>query len=241
MKYTRYDLGQRGGGKTFVLTVVLILVFAFLFATIIFKIFVSGGNYRSKAENTVSKQTDNKSGSGTKNNTAVEDNQKIGKFVAVQGGIYKDKNNAEQEKNVLKKYGTPFSVTEQDKTRILLGIYNEETGKNVAESLNQQKVDNSKMTFSIYKDNTCDIQISEIVNAYIQVLNKASDKNVEAVETADLKKWSNSLQSVRSGKNLDKLKQIKTYINKLPDRISKDNVESEYTYIYGFLSKVGKK
>lgn len=241
MKYTRYDLKQRSDGKTFILTVVFILMFAFFFATVIFKIFVGNSNSKNQANNMSDTQVSNQNKKGSQNSNAVQNDEKLGKFIAVQGGIYKDKNNAEQEKNLLKQYGIPFSITEQDKTRVLLGIYNEETGKNIVTSLTEQKVDNSKMMFSVDEDSTCNTQIVELVNAYIQVLNKMSEKNVEAVQTSELKKWSISLEKVKDGKNLNALNEIKSYINKLPDKISKDKVEGSYIYVYNFLNKVGKK
>lgn len=241
MKYTRYDLKQKNDGKSFFLIVVSILIFAFFFATVIFKIFTGNGSLTNKASSAADTQVNNQTKKGSQNSNAVPDDQKSGKFIVVQGGIYTDKSNAEQEKNVLKQYGMPFSVTEQDKTRVLLGIYNEKTGKDIAASLTEQKVDNSKIVFSIDEDSPCNTQIVELVNAYIQVLNKISEKNVEAVQTSELKKWTNSLDKVKDGKNLNALNEIKSYINKLPDKISKDKVEENYIYVYNFLNKVGKK
>ncbi len=241
MKYTRYDLKKKNDNKTFIILVVLILVLAFLFGTIIFKIFT--GNFTSgkglKSETTTGKNSTNEK---TENSKAGKSNNDIFKFIVIQGGIYQNKENAETEKNLLNSYGTPFVIIEDNKTRVLSGIYNEAEGEKNIKSLNDQKIDNSKMVFIVNKDDMCDAEIAEIINANIQILNKLSEKNVKGVQTADLKKWCKSLENVKNqSKNITTLNELKNYVNKMPKEISKEKAAENYTYLYGILKKVASK
>lgn len=238
MKYTRYDLKNKKDGKTFILLILLILVLAFLFGTIIFKIF--SGNYNGgkglKNEISTGKNSVNKNSA---QNASDKNSSQAGKFIVIQGGIYQNKENVEGEKSLLNAYGTPFTVTEDNKTRVLLGIYIEDQGEKVIKSLNDAKVDNSKMLFTINKDNMCDAEIAEIISANIQILNKLSEKDVKAIQTSELKKWCSSLSNENNqGKNIDILRQLKSDINKMPKEISKDKAAENYTYLYQILKKV---
>lgn len=239
MKYTRYDLKNKNNGKTFILLVLLVLVLAFLFGTIIFKLFSGNynggkslGNETSTGKNSVSKSN--------VQNVTNQNSTQAAKFIVIQGGIYANKENAEVEKNLLNAYGSPFTVTEDNKTRVLLGIYVEDQGEKIIKSLNDAKVDNSKMLFTINKDNVCDAEIAEIVSANIQILNKLSEKDVKAIQTSELKKWCSSLNNENNqGKNIAVLKQLKDDVNKMPKEISKDKAAENYIYLYQILKKVG--
>ena len=100
------------------------------------------------------------------------------------------------KKHLLTQYGTPFNVTEDSKTRIFLGIYIESQGEQIMKSLTEQKVDNSRILFTINKNDLCDAEITEIINANIQILNKLAEKNVKGIQTDELKKWCSSLNKV---------------------------------------------
>ncbi len=241
MKYTRYDLKRKNGNKTFILLVLLILILAFLFGTIIFKLFLE--NYSSKSNlkgepNSIKNYINNKQG---KNGIANKGNE-ILKFVAIQGGVYQNKENAEAEKILLNTYGTPFAVSEDNKNRVFVGIYTEDEGVKIAKILNDQKIDNAKIVFSLNKNNMCDIEIAELMNANIQVLNKLSEKNVKAIQTGELKKWCLSLKKVDKGsKDIAVLNEFKDYINKMPKEISKEKACENYVYLYEILKKVAIK
>ncbi|NMM64528.1 hypothetical protein HBE96_18130 [Clostridium sp. P21] len=241
MKYTRYDLKKKKDSKTFILLIFLILVLAFLFATIIFQVFTTDYNSGKDSKNEMSTVQNTSNQKNQKNTIGKENSQEI-KFIVVQGGIYQNKDNVETEKNLLNPYGTPFTVTEDNKTRVLLGIYAEDQGEKIVKSLNDQKVDNSKMVFTINKTDVCDAEIAELVSADIQILNKLSEKDVKAIQTADLKKWCLTLKNVsNSSKNADVLNQFKNYVNKMPKEISKDKAGENYSYLYEVLKKVGSK
>jgi hypothetical protein len=239
LKYTRYDLKRDNDNKAFIAVIFLILVFAFLFGTVIFKLFIKSPISSNIKIDSVSNRSNQKT--DTKSSVNLN-NSKITKFVAIQGGIYQSKENADAERNLLTQYGTPFTVTEDNKTRVFLGIYTEEQAERIMKSLTEQKVDNSKMTFTLNNNDLCDVEIAEIVNANIQILNKLAEKNVKAIQTEDLKKWCVALKKVdKDSKNILILKDIQDHISKMPKELTKENVAENYTYLYNILKKVASK
>lgn len=236
MKYTRYDLKRGKDNRTFFTVIFLVLILAFIFGTIIFKLFIKSPISSNANNNDVTQISNNKDKS--KPSDSMSNNQSTN-FIAVQGGIYKSKENAEAEKTLLSQYGTPFAVTETDKVRVFLGIYTENQGEKIMKSLTEQKVDNSKMLLSVNTNDLCDAEILEIINANIQILNKLAEKNVKAVQTEELKKWCSALKKVsKDSKNISVLNDIKEHVNKMPKELTKENVQENYIYIYGILKKM---
>jgi len=240
VKYTRYDLKTKDDSKAFVFLVLLIFVLAFVLGTAIFKVIMQSSgtsNTGTTNSNSISEVKDS-----TKASNSTGNSEKITKFIAVQGGVYKNKDNVEDERNILNQYGTPFSIVENDKTRVFLGIYVEAQGEQIMKSLTEQKIDNSKMLFTINATDICDAEIAEIINANIQILNKLGEKNVKAVQTDELKKWCTALKKVNSdSKNIAVLNDIKDHVNKMPKEIVKDKAAENYEYIYGVLKKMNSK
>ncbi|MBC2580617.1 SPOR domain-containing protein [Clostridium sp. DJ247] len=233
MKYTRYDLKKANSDKTLIVMMFFILILAFVLGTIIFRLLVrSPDSYNNKS--------DINANASNNNNKSVNNNiSKLVKFIIVQGGIYQNKENADAEKILLNQYGTPFSVVEGNKTRVLLGIYSEEQGQKIIKSLTDQKIDNSKITINISNSDLCDSEITEIISANLQILNKLAEKNVKSIQTDEIKKWCSSLNKVdENSKNISILNDLKDNINKMPKDLSKDKAEENYIYIYNLMNKM---
>lgn len=240
MKYTRYDMKKKNNNKAFIVIVLLIFVLAFVFGTAIFKLLMRNTDSSNTGTTNSSNISGNQDNSKASNSISVND--KADKFIAVQGGIYQNKDNAEAERSTLSQYGTPFSVTEDGKIRVFLGIYVESQGEQIMKSLAEKKVDNSKMSFTINKSDLCDAEIAEIINANIQILNKLGEKNVKAIQTDELKKWCSSLKKVNDdSKNIAVLNELKDHVNKMSKEITKDKAAENYEYIYSVLKKMSSK
>ncbi|MCH3964740.1 MAG: hypothetical protein LKE46_10740 [Clostridium sp.] len=241
MNYTRYDLKREKGTKTFIFMIAIILVAAFIIGTAASKLLMN--SYDSKEASQSMDNTDrtishSNTDTGKSDEKAAVDGTEV-KFTAVQGGIYQDKNNAAKEKQLLLKYGTPFFVEENGKIRTFLGIYTSDNAKNIIKSLAAQKIDNSNMNFTVKKDSLCNTEIVEIISAYLQILNKFADNDVEYVKTDDLKKWCSSLKDVdRSTKNFALLDDLKKHIGGMQGNITPNNCEENYIYIYNILKKI---
>jgi hypothetical protein len=219
---------------------IFIFVLAFVFGTVIFKVIMRNSGTINTGNTNSSNISEVKDSVKTTDSTTGSN--KIFKFIAIQGGIYKNKENVEAERSILNQYGTPFNIIEDSKTRVFLGIYAESQGEQIMKSLAEQKIDNSKMLFAISTNDLCDAEIVEIINANIQILNKLGEKNVKAVQTDELKKWCTSLNKVNSdSKNISVLNDIKDHVSKMPKEITKDKAAENYEYIYGVLKKMNSK
>ncbi|MDU1322479.1 MAG: hypothetical protein E6931_13330 [Clostridium botulinum] len=233
MRYTRYDIRKRNKSNfTFFLIITLVLVLAFILGTVIFNLVspsnIKKGNTITKDNTNVVKSKDNKSNSSN--------------YIIIQRGIYAKKENVSGVLNSLKPYGNIFTVEDNGKTRVFLGIYEEDEGIKLMKKLTDNKIDNSKMTFVINKKDLCDAEISEIITAYIKVVNKLSEKDVKSVKTEEIKKWVSSLDKVeKDSSNIKTLNNLKEHINKLPKDLTKDQSSKSYIFIYNILKEINNK
>lgn len=232
MKYTRYDLKRKKSENTVIILVLLsVVLVAFLLGTFISNLFMkkaSVANITPPASSDVG--------------TVKTAENKSSKFIVIQGGKFAKTENIEQEKKLLMDYGTPFTIQDQDGTRVLLGIYNESEGLKVINDLKTKNIDNSKITFELKTDNLGSEEIAAIVNAEVEIINKLSDKNIKSYITDDLKSWVNGLEKVDS-KDASKaiLEDYKTHINALPKDLNNDNTVNIEIYIYNLLKKLTSK
>ncbi|MCS4469326.1 hypothetical protein JTS96_16130 [Clostridium botulinum] len=94
------------------------MVLAFILGTVIFNLFspsnIKKGNTSTKNNINVVKNKDNKASSSN--------------YIAIQRGIYAKKENVSEVLNSLKPYGNIFTVEDNGKTRVFLGIYEEDEG-----------------------------------------------------------------------------------------------------------------
>ncbi|EDU35839.1 hypothetical protein B2H94_13640 [Clostridium sporogenes] len=233
MRYTRYDIRKRNKSNfTFFLIITLVLVLAFILGTVIFNLVspsnIKKGNTITKDNTNVVKSKDNKSNSSN--------------YIIIQRGIYAKKENVSGVLNSLKPYGNIFTIEDNGKTRVFLGIYEEDEGIKLMKKLTDNKIDNSKMTFVINKKDLCDAEISEIITAYIKIVNKLSEKDVKSVKTEEIKKWVSSLDKVeKDSSNIKTLNNLKEHINKLPKDLTKDQSSKSYIFIYNILKEINNK
>jgi hypothetical protein len=234
MKYTRYDMKRKNNSNLLLIVVLLsTLVFAFLIGTVVSNVLLKDS---SKIKD------------GIKPNNVVDvvnnnnETKKI-KYIAVQGGMFKESGNVDKAKNTLSAYGNPFTIQEQNGTRVLLGIYSEEQGLNMMKALTEKNIENSKITFEINTSSSpCDEAIAAAISAELEVLSKLSDKEIKSIKSSDLKEWLSSLQEIdKSSKNIGLLEEVKAHINALPSEIEKDKAPEYYSFLYSFMKKLISK
>lgn len=228
MKYTRYNYKNKKNDVLILFaTLLFIAVTSILLGTLLSNMFI-------------------KDSEGIKNNAitpGVEANKNIEvssvKFVALQCGYFEQKENAEELKNKIKNLVIPFSISDNNKIRIMAGIYDEKEAVNVIKTLKDNSIDSAKMVFEISKSDECNSEIIEIINAKIEVLTKLKEKDVKSIKIEDLKKWTSSLKDVdKNSKNYSLLNGLKKYINELPNELTKEKVEDIYINLYNILYKL---
>jgi hypothetical protein len=233
MKYTRYDMKRKSNSNLLLIVVLLsTLVFAFLIGTVVSNVLLKDSS---------------KIREGIKPNNVVDvvnskETKKV-KYIAVQGGMFKESPNVDKTKNTLSAYGNPFTIQEQNGTRVLLGIYTEEQGLNMMKTLTEKNIENSKMTFEINSSSSpCDEAITAAISAELEVLSKLSDKKIKSIESKVLKEWLATLQEIdKNSKNIGLLEEIKAHINALPSEIERDKVPECYSFLYSYMKKLSSK
>lgn len=233
IRYTRYDIKRKKKNKA----ISFIITFIFMISLV----FAGGVILKNIKDKTSTTEKENKIGinDDKKDKEVVFTKGEIVKYAAVQGGMFKNEEYAKENKNKLVPFGSPFVVTEGEFKRVILGVYGEEESKKIIEELAKEKIESSRLILQITYNEASDFQRAQIVNAYLQILSKLGEKNVKSIQTKELKAWAASLNGIdKSGKNIEKLNEIKNKVQSLPEQIYKENLEENYIFLYNYLNKV---
>lgn len=234
MKYTRYNVRKsKGTSVFFMIIIIMVLILAYIIGSITSKIFFS------KASISIKNNSESKIASKIDNETEQE---KTTDYVVIQCGIYDNKDNAESIEAELKSTGNPVVLEDNGKYNVLIGIYVDDSeAEEVLKPLVDKKIDAKKALYKIKVDNMCNAEIAGIVNGCLQIIDKLGEKNVHAVQTAEFKKWTSSLKDVdKNSDNISILNDIKSYVNGMPDEISKDNIPEINKSIFLVIKKIAQ-
>ena len=202
----------------------------------------------------------NGEGNNEENSTAVEDNENS-EFYFIQCGYFSSEDNAKQVLSKIQSEGGAFINEESGKYRVFAGAYSKDSVESELKDLTDRGIDSVKITFTLSDKDEVEAQVSAICDGYLQILTTSSANvvvniwrypsqiadgylqiltttfadDVKAVKTQEFKDWVNTLEDISSGNNLEVLQGLKTYINNLPDEISKENVANEMDYLYNLL------
>lgn len=241
IKYTRYDLKtKRKDNVIFLIILIMILILSFLIGSIFFKLFIKDSSMIKTGGKTIETKINDKNVSNKSETSkeAIVDETSF-KYIAIQGGMFGNETGVEKTKNQLSSYGNPFVINDGKYKRVFLGIYTEDSAKAIINTLNTNKVSNSTMKFEIKVNDLCDMEISGILNGYIEVLGKLSEKNVKAIQTQDFKNWCKSLEEAdEKSQNIKVLNELKDRVANLPNELSTDKTAENYIYIYSTLQKI---
>jgi hypothetical protein len=238
MRYTRYDLKRRKNSNVFFIALVIgILALAFISGSIISNMFIKDIDYKS--ENTTPNKVDNKNVVEKNKNTTEENLKSENTFVAIQCGVFINKDNAIALKEKLSPIGTTFIIEEDNKSRVIMGIYTEENSELILKKLSERKIDSSKIKLKVNSEEVCNTQINEIIGAYLQVNSKFSDDKVKSVQTKQLKEWTSSLKEIdKTSINYAILQSLKEEVKILPDQITKSHLENINLQLFGKIKEL---
>lgn len=243
MKYTKYNYKKRRNNSilkfvaSLLVGVVSACVIGLGVAWIILKvlplndILPSGNEISDAIEGT---DLTNGEGNNEENSTAVEDNENS-EFYFIQCGYFSSEDNAKQVLSKIQSEGGAFINEESGKYRVFAGAYSKDSVESELKDLTDRGIDSVKITFTLSDKDEVEAQVSAICDGYLQILTTTFADDVKAVKTQEFKDWVNTLEDISSGNNLEVLQGLKTYINNLPDEISKENVANEMDYLYNLL------
>ena len=231
MRYTRYNIKKRRkNNKAFFVILIVILMTSFFIGTLISNIFL-----KDRVSNL---NTSNNKKDSFYNKSKEEEKGKPISFVLFQCGVFENSDNAKAMIDILKNIGYPYMIEDGSKKRIFFGIFNKEKEKEIEELLSKNGVNYNKAYFNIENNNLGSTELGEMINANIKIIDKLYEKEVKAFQTAELKKWVNSLKTVeKNNKYITLVNEYKEYINKLPENIDKNKISDNYAYIYKILKK----
>lgn len=221
MRYTRFDFKRNKGkrsGKSILTFISALIVLGAVLGTLLLSI-----NFKDL----------------TGGSASVTNNSKTVNFTAIQGGMYAKDENVEKEKSALASYGVPFVVKQGEITRVFSGIYLEENYQKIIDGMNKDSKSNSKMVFKLNKNDLCDTEIAEIITGNIKILNKLSENGVKAIQTKDYKAWVTALKKPSgNAKNIEVIKQLEDYVQKMPEEITRDMAPDNYAFLYNILKNI---
>ena len=236
MKYTRYNIKQKKNKKNnFVLYLIITLFAALALGSVLSMIINKGSADKQSIDTKQEQKNDEKTGENE--NKATPDHT----FYLIQCGVFKVKENAEGVRKKAESFGNPFIVQEGELYRVYFGVYTQEQWQQVSNMLKEKEINTSKLTIDAFYEDLSTGELCELIEANFKIINKASEPNVKAVKTTELKNWANSLQPLDSKMKYYKdVTELKEYIKGLPDEIDKTKASEMITTTYSKLKQFKK-
>ncbi|OFS19416.1 MULTISPECIES: sporulation-associated protein [Clostridium] len=218
MRYTRYEYKKQGKVK-FVMSVVLVATVS-----------IGSGLYISKFLFST-KETSNMTQVTQKQNETVQSQG----IMALQCGYYSKKENADISIPTISSYCQPFVVEENGNYRVIAGLYDDELGMKKLDELKGKGIDVAKVSIQIPTDTLEGKKIFQIVEGFLQITSKFEESDVKSVKTADFKTWVDGIINDGNSIQSEKLKDIQSYVQSLPDEISKSNSADSVQCLYTLI------
>lgn len=242
MRYTRYNHNKKKNNNNntlkFILSmlagIVLSCMIGLAVACIIWKVLPVNDSKPSIAEgndesNTVVESTNEE------NDAVIENEGEKSEFYFIQCGFFSKKDNAEQVLSKISSEKGAFIAEDGDKFRVFAGSYNKDNVDSKISELSGKGVESVKVSVALNGADEVEAQVSAICDGYLKILNTTFNSDVKSVNTTEFKEWVKALEEVKDGNNLETLKQLKDYIQSLPEEINKDKVSEEISYLYKIL------
>ena len=156
-------------------------------------------------------------------------------FYSVQCGYFSNESNANQILNSISSKHGAFIYEDEGKYRVLSGIYESDNVDTVVEELQSSNIECAKIKYTFNNDDKVQYQIASICDGYLRLLNTVFSEDVKSINTDDFKSWTNELENLSEGENLEILSSLKEHVKNLASDIAKENVSSEMEYIYTIL------
>ncbi|MGL5352131.1 MAG: SPOR domain-containing protein [Clostridium sp.] len=229
MRYTKYQYKKNNKGTNFISSIIMMIVGAgaigLVVGTIIFNTVWSG-----KGINT----------SDTSSETSSTQVPTKEVYTTVQCGYFSKEENANKVLESLGKSYNSFISKEDDKFRVLAGVFTEEDGDAVVADLKSKGIESAKIKFTLNEEDKVEGQISAIADGYFKIVSTLKDSEVKSLSTTEFKVWAKELPEITEGEKKEAVNEFKNHIEQLPSDLKKENLTDELKYIYTILIKFKK-
>ncbi|MBB6622667.1 SPOR domain-containing protein [Clostridium gasigenes] len=224
MRYTKYQYKKKSNGINFLTSVVMMILGAgaigLIVGTMIFN--TVWGNKLMKI-------------GGTSQEVVADETVKKEAFESVQCGYFSKEENANKVLESLGKSYNSFVVKDEEKFRVLAGVFTGEEGDKALKELKEKGIEAAKVKFTLDEEDKVQEQISAISDGYFKIVTTLKNNEVKAVSTSEFKGWTKELPEITEGDKKEIIGQFKKHIEELPSELKKENLTDELKYIYTIL------
>lgn len=225
MRYTRYNYKKKNRGG-FLLWILLIIMLSVAIGITVFKMFFSDGKVEKSIK--VPNKEQQEKVETTEQNSSI--------FKIIQCGLFSKEENAKDTLTTLPSSMTGFIVEDEGKFKVMAGIYNNEDSEKKIDELTKASINSFGIKCAIPKDSSDKKVEAQIVEGYLQIINKFEESNVKSVKTADFKKWTEEVIVNIKDPN-EELQSLIKVVNELPDEYTKKNLQESKVFLYKLLMK----
>lgn len=233
MRYTKYKYKKKNNGMNLLTSMMMMLVgtgaIGLIMGTVIFNTFW-GGKDGKPIDANQEVLVQEKPGNGEKQI-----------FSAIQCGYFAKEENANNVLSSLDKSYNSFVVKDEEKFRVIAGVFTEEDADKVLGELKGKGIDAAKIKFTLNESDKVQEQISAITNGYFEILKTLKDKEVKSVDTSEFKTWTKELPEITEGDKKEVVMEFKRHIEELPSELKNENLTGELEYIYTILNNFKSK
>lgn len=227
MRYTRYDF-KKNKGDNFIIWLIGIIIFSICIGMLFYNVFLKEKNIVDVSENNQIAAVEE-----SRDDTSLE-------FGIIQCGVFKDRANAESTLNSINTDSTGFIVEEDGSFKLMYGIYKYDDAGTKSDSLTDSSVSNFRIKCRLGNETNEKKAEGEVIDAYIKIINKLTEKDVKSVDTKEFKSWSNDIAQEVKGSS-EEFNNLVGNINSLPDEYKRENQKDSLIQIYNILKKYKQK
>ena len=166
-----------------------------------------------------------------------DDNTEKENFYIIQCGVYGKEENAKTALEKIPEGYNKLIAKENDKFKVIAGVYNEEDSKKKSEELTKSQVENVRVKSEIPVKDENSIKIVKIAKAYMDVLKKFENEETKSVNTEEFKKWTNELKTDGNLDENEEVKNLKKHVEELPKDLQRKDSEKSSEFLYNILNK----
>lgn len=226
MRYTKYKYKKKSNGMNFLISMIMMLVgtaaIGLIMGTLIFNTFLGGKDIKpiDTSQGVVAKE--------------VPAEKQV--FSAIQCGYFAKEENANNVLATLGKDYNSFVIKDEEKFRVIAGVFTEEEGEKALVELKGKGIDAAKVKFTLNEADKVQEQISAITNGYFEILTTLKNKDVKSVDTNEFKTWTKELPEITEGDKKEIVTELKKHIEELQVELKSENLTEEFKYIYTILN-----